>query len=174
MTFITDTIAIGNFIDAEDRANREAAGIRSILCLNGLLQGCKPEDCGVEALTCFKLRDGPGNDPWLFDRAVRIVGEYALKHPRLLVHCHAGRSRSVMVVASHLVSQNAWDLRQALAFIHAKRPEIVLPDELMSTWDVNNVGGIASANAVVLGSPSATARVSLNVKCSLPPTVCKV
>ena len=48
MTFITDTIAIGNFIDAEDRATREAAGIRSILCLNGLLQGCKPADCGVE------------------------------------------------------------------------------------------------------------------------------
>jgi hypothetical protein len=100
MTFITDTIAIGNFIDAEDRATREAAGIRSILCLNGLLQGCKPADCGVEALTCFNLTDGSGNDPWLFDRAVKIVGEYALKHPKLLVHCHAGRSRSVMVVAS--------------------------------------------------------------------------
>jgi hypothetical protein len=142
MTFITDTIAIGNFIDAEDRAIREAAGIRSILCLNGLLQGCKPSDCGVEALTCFDLTDGSGNDPWIFDRAVRIVGHYALQHPKLLVHCHAGRSRSVMVVASHLVRQNAWDLRQALAYIHAKRPEIVLPDELLSVWDVNNEGKI--------------------------------
>ena len=138
MTFITDTIAIGNFIDAEDRATREAAGIRSILCLNGLLQGCKPSDCGVEAMTCFDLTDGSGNDPWIFDRAVKIVGHYALQHPKLLVHCHAGRSRSVMVVASHLVRQNAWDLRQALAYIHAKRPEIVLPDELLSVWDVNN------------------------------------
>jgi len=142
MTFITDTIAIGNFIDAEDRATREAAGIRSILCLNGLLQGCKPSDCGVEALTCFDLTDGSGNDPWIFDRAVRIVGHYATQHPKLLVHCHAGRSRSVMVVASHLVRQNAWDLRQALAYIHAKRPEIVLPDELLSVWDVNNEGKI--------------------------------
>lgn len=69
-------------------------------------------------------------------------GSYVLKHPKLLVHCHAGRSRSVMVVASHLVRQYGWDLRQALAFIHAKRPEIVLPDELMSTWDVNNEGKI--------------------------------
>ncbi len=144
MTFITDTIAIGNFIDAEDRATREAAGIRSILCLNGLLQGCKPSDCGVEALTCFDLTDGSGNDPWIFDRAVRIVGHYALQHPKLLVHCHAGRSRSVMVVASHLVRQNAWDLRHALAYIHAKRPEIVLPDELLSVWDVNNDGRITS------------------------------
>jgi len=143
MTFITETIAIGNFVDAENRAAREAAGIRSILCLNGYFYDCKPADCGVEALTCFNFRDGPGNDPWLFDRAVKLVGEYAMKHPKLLVHCHAGRSRSVMVVASHLVRQNSWDLRQALAFIHAKRPEIVLPDELMSTWDVNNEGRIA-------------------------------
>jgi predicted protein tyrosine phosphatase len=144
MTFITDTIAIGNFIDAEDRATREAAGIRSILCLNGLLQGCKPADCGVEALTCFNLTDGSGNDPWIFGRAVKIVVHYALQHPKLLVHCHAGRSRSVMVVACHLVRQNAWDLRQAVAFIHAKRPETVPPEELLSVWDVNNDGRITS------------------------------
>ena len=143
MTFITDTIAIGNFIDAEDRATREAAGIRSILCLNGLLQDCKPADCGVEALTCFNFHDGSGNDPWLFDRAVKIVGYYALQHPKLLVHCHAGRSRSVMVVACHLLRQNAWTLRQALAFIHSKRPEIVPPEELVAVWDVNNEGRIA-------------------------------
>lgn len=143
MTFITDTIAIGNFVDAENHAAMEAAGIRFILCLNGHFYDCTQADCGVEALTCFNLRDGPGNDPWLFDPAVKIVGEYALKHPKLLVHCHAGRSRSFMVVASHLVRQNAWDLRQALAFIHAKRPEIVLPDDLLSTWDVNNEGRIA-------------------------------
>jgi hypothetical protein len=142
MTFITDTIAIGNFIDAEDRATREAVGIRSILCLNGLLQGCKPADCGVEALACFNLTDGSGNDPWTFDRAVRIVGNYAFEHPKLLVHCQAGRSRSVMVVACHLVRQNAWDLRQALAFIHAKRPETGTPDELLSLWDVTNDGRI--------------------------------
>jgi protein-tyrosine phosphatase len=93
-------------------------------------------------LACFNLTDGSGNDPWTFDRAVRIVGNYAFEHPKLLVHCQAGRSRSVMVVACHLVRQNAWDLRQALAFIHAKRPETGTPDELLSLWDVNNDGRI--------------------------------
>jgi hypothetical protein len=48
-----------------------------------------------------------------------------------------------MVVACHLVRQNAWDLRQALAFIHAKRPETVSPEELLSVLDVNNDGRIA-------------------------------
>lgn len=143
MTFITETIAIGDFLDAEDRAVREAAGIRSILCLNGQFTGCTPGDCGVEALTCFNFHDGAGNDPWHFQRAVTLVGRYAFHHPKLLVHCQAGRSRSVMVVAGHLVRQNAWDLRQALEFIQGKRPEIVPPDDLMSVWDVNNDGGIA-------------------------------
>lgn len=35
MTFITDTIAIGNSIDAENLVSREASGIRSIVCLTG-------------------------------------------------------------------------------------------------------------------------------------------
>ena len=142
MTFITDTIAIGNFRDASLPAIK-AAGIRSILCLNGVVSGRSAEGCGVDAMTCFDFHDGSGNDPWQFDRAVRIVGQYALEHPKLLVHCHAGKSRSVMVVASHLVRQNQWDLRQALEFIYTRRPEIMHPQDLLAIWDVNNDGRIA-------------------------------
>jgi len=142
MTFITETIAIGNCHDAEDLTAQEQAGIRSILCLNGLLSQFKAADCGVEALTSFNLRDGSGNDPWLFEMAVKLVGQYSQQHPNLMVHCHAGKSRSVMVVASHLVRQNDWDLRQALDFIRAKRPEIVDPETLLAVWDVNNEGRI--------------------------------
>ena len=143
MTFITDTIAIGNCHDAEDRAAQEHAGIRSILCLNGLLSQFKAADFGVEALTCFNLKDGSGNDPWLFEMAVKLVGQYSRQHPKLLVHCHAGKSRSVMVVASHLVRQHGWDLLAALACIQAKRPEILEPATLLAAWDVNNEGRIA-------------------------------
>lgn len=143
MTFITDTIAIGNFLDAQDHAALQEAGIRSILCLNGLLSGLQPDDLGVEAMTCFNFTDGSGNDPQLFDRAVKTVGQYAQQNPKLLVHCHAGKSRSVMVVASHLVRQHQWDLREALEFIQAKRPEILYPEDLLAIWDVNNEGRIA-------------------------------
>lgn len=143
MTFITDTIAIGNFMDAQDHAALQEAGIRSILCLNGLLSGLRPDDLGVEAMTCFNFTDGSGNDPQLFERAVKIVGQYAPQSPKLLVHCHAGKSRSVMVVASHLVRQHQWDLHQALEFIQAKRPEIMYPEDLLAIWDVNNEGRIA-------------------------------
>ena len=143
MTFITDTIAIGNFMDAQDHAALQEAGIRSILCLNGLLSGLQPDDLGVEAMTSFNFTDGSGNDPQLFERAVKTVGQYAQQNPKLLVHCHAGKSRSVMVVASHLVRQHQWDLRQALEFIQAKRPEIMYPEDLLAIWEVNNEGRIA-------------------------------
>ena len=143
MTFITDTIAIGNFMDAQDHAALQEAGIRSILCLNGFLSGLQPDDLGVEAMTCFNFTDGSGNDPQLFDRAVKIVGQYAQQNPKLLVHCHAGKSRSVMVVASHLVRQHQLDLRRALEFIQAKRPEVMYPEDLLAIWDVNNEGRIA-------------------------------
>ncbi len=143
MTFITDTIAIGNCHDAEDLAVQEQAGIRSILCLNGLLSRFTAAECGVEALTSYHFRDGSGNDPRLFERAVSLVGKYSQQHPKLLVHCHAGKSRSVMVVASHLVRQHGWDLPQALEFIRARRPEIMAPQLLLAVWDVNNEGKIA-------------------------------
>lgn len=47
MTFITDTITAGNFINAEDRTSREAAGISSILCPNRLQSSMafNPVDC---------------------------------------------------------------------------------------------------------------------------------
>lgn len=142
MTFITDTIAIGNCHDAEDLIAQRQAGIRSILCLNGLLSPFQAADLGVAALTSLDLRDGPGNDPTRFDLAVKRVGEYSRRHPKLLVHCHAGKSRSVMVVAAHLVQAHGWDLPQALEFIRVRRPEIVDPQTLLMVWDVNNAGRI--------------------------------
>lgn len=48
-----------------------------------------------------------------------------------------------MVVASHMVRQNGWDLRQALEFIRTKSPEIMPPELLLAVWDVNNNGRIA-------------------------------
>lgn len=47
----------------------------SILCLNGLLLDRTPEACGVEALRVFDLRDGQGNDPYLFEQVVATVGK---------------------------------------------------------------------------------------------------
>ncbi len=142
MDFITENIAIGNTLDAMDHAVLRAAGIHSILSLNGQLANSTPEHCGVDELTCFNLIDGKGNDPWLFEQAVKSIGFHASRRPNLLVHCQAGKSRSAMIVASHLVRQHGWDLRQGLDFIRDKRSVVLPADELIRMWDVNNEGRI--------------------------------
>ncbi len=135
MTFITDRIAIGNFEDAQDLKALNATGIRSILCLNGLLRERSPESCGVEVLRVFDLRDGPGNDPYLFEQAVKTVGKFVRDAPNLLVHCHAGRSRSVVVVAGHLMRTEGFSMDEAIALIARHREIALTPGitELLAT-----------------------------------------
>ena len=123
MNWITDTIAIGNYLDAQDQDMLVREGVQSILGLDGKLRGRTPADCGVAALTVFDLKDGPGNDPGIFRHAVRAVQTLSRQHPKLLVHCHAGRSRSVIVVAAHLMQLHRWTPAQAIRHI-AERREI--------------------------------------------------
>ena len=125
MDWITETIAIGNYLDAEDADLRRSHGIRSMICLNGKLRGVRPETLGLDALDNYNLIDGPGNDPDIFRRAVDTVGRFARRHPKLLVQCHAGRSRSAIVVAAHLMRTCEWNADTALSFVASKR-EIAL------------------------------------------------
>ena len=127
MDWITDAIAIGNYIDAEDTEARLANGIRSMICLNGKLRGVRPETLKLDALDNYDLKDGPGNNLEIFRRAVENVGYSARRHPKLLVQCHAGRSRSVVIVAAHLMRTNQWSAQEALSFVSSKR-EAALTD----------------------------------------------
>ncbi|MES2571025.1 MAG: dual specificity protein phosphatase [Verrucomicrobiota bacterium] len=125
MDWITDSIAIGNYLDAGNPDLRRSNGIRSMICLNGELRGVRPELLELDALDNYDLKDGPGNNPDIFRRVVRTVARFARCHPNLLVQCHAGRSRSVVVVAAYLMQSNGWTANNALAFIASKR-EIAL------------------------------------------------
>jgi hypothetical protein len=121
MDRITEDIWIGNFLDAQDRASLAGAGIRSMLCLDGCLAGSKAEDVGVERVEVVVLIDGPGNPPERFMRAVRLLGEMASRHAPVLVHCHAGRSRSAAVVCKYFMQKEGDSLAEAMRRITAKR-----------------------------------------------------
>jgi len=125
MDWITDNIAIGNYLDAEDSELRRASGIRSMICLNGRLRGVRPEDLDLDALENYDLKDGPGNDPTIFQRAVESVSGFSSRYAKLLVQCHAGRSRSVVVVAAHLMLVHRWSAKDALAYVASKRESSV-------------------------------------------------
>lgn len=70
MNWITDNIAIGNYLDAQDTNLLQMEGIKSVLCLDRTLQGKVAADMGLKAIEVVPLEDGPGNDQRLFHLAV--------------------------------------------------------------------------------------------------------
>ena len=121
MDSITDRIWIGNYLDARDPVAQRKAGIRSILCLDGCMTGTKPDELGVERIEVVELIDGAGNPPETFLRAVRLLRELSRKHAPVLVHCHAGQSRSAAVVCKFFMQEEGNSLADAMRRITSKR-----------------------------------------------------
>jgi hypothetical protein len=121
MDWITRDIAIGNYIDAQDGELLRREGVGAILGLTRALRGASAEGLGVRAVEVVPLDDAPDNDPRLFRKAVDALGRLLHKAPPVLVHCHAGRSRSVVVVAGYLMQTLGIEGHEAIARIAAKR-----------------------------------------------------
>ncbi len=119
MDWITDQIAIGNFLDAESLPDV----VDAVLCLR---EDCCDSRTDVDAL-CIPLQDGPGNNPCDIHDALDFIAEVVAAGQRILVHCHAGRSRSVVVVARHLMQSRGLTSQAALALIAAKREVYLSP-----------------------------------------------
>jgi atypical dual specificity phosphatase len=127
MDWITDQIAIGNYLEAQDASLLRQASISSVLGLDSTLRGKAPADLGLQAVEIVPLEDRPGNDPRLFRRAIHTLRELLREAPPVLVHCHAGRSRSVVVVAGYLMEAQGFDAEQALARVATRRDTAVTP-----------------------------------------------
>ena len=126
MDWITDHLAIGNFVDAQSLP----AGVNAVLCLR---EDCCDGRTDVDAL-CLPLLDGPGNDPRDIEEALDFVREVVTAGQRILVHCHAGRSRSVVVVARYLMQSRGLTAQDALDLIASRREIYLSPgiEELLS------------------------------------------
>ncbi len=121
MDKITERIWIGNSDEAKDRESLQVAGIRSALCLDGCMTRVGAEEVGVERIEVVELIDGAGNRPEVFLRAVRLLRDLSAKHPPVLVHCYAGRSRSAAVVCNFLLREEGNSLAEAMRRITSKR-----------------------------------------------------
>jgi protein-tyrosine phosphatase len=121
MDKITESIWIGNYLDAKNQEILVSSGIRSTICLDGCLAGVKPEELGLERIEVVELIDGSGNPPEKFLRAVRLLGELVAKHKPVLVHCHAGQSRSAAVVCKYFMREEGNSLSEAMKKITSKR-----------------------------------------------------
>jgi len=125
MDWITDTVAIGNRIDAHDSALRAQHGFLGLISLDGSMTNEKALALGYDDWVCASMVDGHGNDMESFRKLVQDLIDMAEGSPPVLVHCHAGRSRSVTVVAGYLVRTRGWTPQAAYDFISSKRDTAV-------------------------------------------------
>ena len=70
MNWITETVAIGTSVEAQDVSILRAGEFRSLLSLDGSLTESNAADLGVTEIVSVPLRDGSGNDLQTFQLAV--------------------------------------------------------------------------------------------------------
>ena len=134
MNWIDDFVAIGNYLDARDTNLRREAGFRSVLSLDGSTVEAEASALDLDDVVTIQLIDGPGNDIAVFRSAVDALIELVESAPPVLVHCHAGRSRSVAVVAGYLMRTRGLTPHSAVKHISSKR-DIALTDALRLLLD---------------------------------------
>lgn len=126
MDWITDRVAIGNYLEARDATLLKEQGFRSAISLDGTLAEQQAAELGLFEVTSYSLVDGPGNDLRVLHFAVDDLRRLAAQGP-VLVQCHAGRSRSVVVVAAYLMEAHRISAREAISRVAAKREINVTP-----------------------------------------------
>ncbi len=125
--WITDEVAIGNYLEALDAALLKQHGFRSALSLDGTLTEQHAAQFGLSEVVSYRLVDGPGNDLRVFRFAIEDLRRLAASHSPVLVQCHAGRSRSAVVVAAHLMEARGLNPEEAIALVASKREISVTP-----------------------------------------------
>lgn len=130
MDWITPTAALGSIHDVEAAIRRPVSGILSLVSLPGSI--VVPDDIDHLAIP---LIDGAGNLETAVRRAVGFAADYLRDGEPLFVHCHAGRSRSVVILAMALMRHQGLSKAEALATISRRREIALTPGiEAMFRW----------------------------------------
>jgi len=130
MDFITDRIAIGNRRDAMNFDSLVSNGIDAVLNVAydldiSYFEFYHEKEYKFEVeYQKVGLIDGPGNKPSTFAAAVYMLDQLLERHDKVLVHCHAGVSRSASVVATYLSQVNGISFEEAINLVKEKRPEV--------------------------------------------------
>jgi protein-tyrosine phosphatase len=98
-----------------------------VLSLDGSLAAGRAAELGLAEVIPCCLVDGAGNDLRVFRLAARDLRRLARTAAPVLVHCHAGRSRSAVVVAAYLILTAGLEPEAALRAVASKREINVTP-----------------------------------------------
>lgn len=127
LTRVLDRLYLGGFANAESLAAHNPHGITCVLNCTAeplsLPRPAGPHDPSGFAVFQMNQRDG---EPWNVLRvheALEWVRHHLNRGRAVLVHCHAGVSRSPVFVAAYLYTCG-FDFDQALALIRGARPQV--------------------------------------------------
>lgn len=121
MDQIVDNLYIGTIADAGNGSRLREYGVSEVVSLTH-----SSPDAGIQSCvkcTSIPMMDGPRNDRKAFDQAVTATLEKVKDGERVLVHCSAGSSRSVAVVATVIALLEDCDIDQAFQLVSEQRTE---------------------------------------------------
>lgn len=122
ITFITEEFAIG---DADDARSITTEKFDATVNVAIDLNICDKVDPEIRNFFVKRhkvgLIDGNGNDPLTFVAAVVLLHSLVKNGRRVLLHCQAGASRSVMVGAAYIAAKGYTSLDDALDQIMSVR-----------------------------------------------------
>jgi protein-tyrosine phosphatase len=121
MNWITDRIAIGNALDAQDAELLKREQVEVIFGLTSVLDRFDPAELNVKTIIIEDLKDDSTNRPSEFVRMVDRLVQLARGHTRILVHCQAGQSRSAALVIGYLMKTEKLSIDDAIRRVAAKR-----------------------------------------------------
>ncbi len=125
--WITEHVAIGNYLEAQDGALLREHKFRSAVSLDGTLDEKHAALYGLEKVASYPLIDGPGNDLRVIEFALADLKTFVDRHAPVLVQCRAGRSRSAAVVAAYLMQSLGLNPAQAVAHVASRREIAIAP-----------------------------------------------
>lgn len=120
-------MAITNFFSAHSTKVIAEHRVNSILCLDRDLEGCPANERGVECIRVVHLNDG-ANEMSIFRDAVEALEFLTERYGRIVVHCRAGRSRSIAIVAGYLRKTLDIEADEAFEIVRSKRESSVAPE----------------------------------------------
>ena len=127
VSWITDRVAITNFFSAHQKEVLAEHQVDAVLCLDQDVRGNDPSERGVACIRLVHLWDGE-NEMVVFREAVAALDELLEGYGRVVVHCRAGRSRSIAVVAAYLKKFRGVGAHEALGLVKAKRESAIAPE----------------------------------------------
>lgn len=122
--WILNDVAVGNIRAAKNLSDLKANGISAVICaIPNLPFPVETYKRNGISLFHIPIDDSPDVDieRW-FDDASDFVMAHRLLHKKVLIHCHAGMSRSVSLTCAFLMNLFRCNDVKAMYWIRDKRP----------------------------------------------------